>query len=170
MSLAAKSGLIFFIACSALAGFTQDIGYLDLMTPAPRLPTRSPKRSSVSACGGIGGPVTTPDVTVTLVSLDKNIYSLGEEITFEAKVENSGKETIEIPWTPDLAGLEPSDQTEYFSYRSASFVITLTVPDSDHYLSIAGFSYGSTDLPGTIRELRPGQSFIVRSRYERCLR
>jgi hypothetical protein len=139
------------------------MGYLDLTTPAPRMPTRSPKRFSGESCG-IGGPVTSPGATVTLISLDKSTYSLGEKITFELKIENSGKETIEIPWTPDLALLEPSDRTQYFSYRSASFGITLTVPDSDHFLFVLGFSYGSTDLPGTIRQLRPGQSFVVRAR------
>ena len=166
VSFAAKIGLMAsFIACSASAGFAQDIGYLDLTTPAPRMPTRSSKRFSGGPCVGTGdGPVTSPDATITLISLDKSTYSLEEEITFEVKIENSGKETIEIPWTPDLAALEPSDQTEYFSYRSASFVITLTVPDSDHYLFITGFSYGSTDLPGTIRQLRPSQSFVVRAR------
>jgi hypothetical protein len=165
MSFAAKIGLIAsFIASFASVGFSQDIGYLDLTTPAPRMPTRSPKRFS-GGCGGTGdGPATSPNATLTLISLDKNTYSLGEEITFEVKIENSGTDTIEIPWTPDLATLEPSDQTQYFSYRSASFVTILTVPDSGHYLFVSGFSYGSTDAPGTIRDLRPGQSFIVRAR------
>ena len=166
VSFAAKIGLLAsFIASSASAGSAQDIGYLDLTTPAPRMPTSSVMRSSAESCGSIGGPVTSPGATITLINLDKTTYSLGEEITFELKIENSGKETIEIPWTPDLALLgAPSDRTPYFSYHSAAFVITLKVPDSDHFLFISGFSYGSTDLPGTIRELRPGQSFIVRVR------
>jgi hypothetical protein len=152
--------MVFMIARAASAGSAQDIGYLDLTTLAVRLPTRSVKRFSGQGCGGAGGP----DATITLIRLDKNTYSLGEEITFEAKIENSGKDTIEIPWTTDLAALESSVETQYFSYRSASFVTMLTAPDSGHYLSISGFSYGSIDVPGTIRQLRPAQSFTVRAR------
>jgi hypothetical protein len=164
VKFAAKIGLIaYIIGLATSSGFTQEIGYLDLTTPAPRMPIRSAKRFSGESCG-MGAPTTRPDVTITLISLDKSQYSLGEKVTFEAKIENSGKETIQVPWCAELAALEPSDPSQSFSYCSASFGVVLTVPDSNHYLFVSGFSYGSTDLSSSIRELRPGQSFTVRAR------
>jgi hypothetical protein len=100
---------------------------------------------------------------VTLMKLDKDSYSMGEQVTFEVKVENTGKETIEIPWTPDLGDLEPLDPTQSYSYRSAAFVLLFTVPDSGHYIQLARFSYGSPDLPGSIRKLQPGQWLLVKA-------
>ena len=41
-----------------------------------------------------------------LAYLDKTSYSMGEEITFEVKIQNTGREAIEMPWTSHLGDLD----------------------------------------------------------------
>jgi hypothetical protein len=105
-----------------------------------------------------------PEATLTLVSIDKRAYSMGEEVTFEVRVENTSKSSIEIPWTPHLADLEPGDPTRPYTYQNAAVVLDLTDPESHRSFDLFGIFYGSPDVPGTIRELRPSQSVMIRAR------
>jgi hypothetical protein len=146
-----------FAAWTMLA---QDIGYLDLTDPFPRQAVRSARHFEAGTCS----PAASPETTVTLMRLDKDSYAMGEQVTFEVKIENSGKETIEIPWTPHLGDLEPLDAMQSYSYRSAAVVLALTIPESGHYLDLSSFSYGSLDLPGSTRELQPGRWLLVKAR------
>ena len=151
------------IALAALGLFAQDVGYLDLADPALLGRIRSPNGGTGGFCGSSESSGN-PEVTLTLDSLDKRAYSIGEEVTFEIRVENTGKETIEIPWTPGLGELEPGDPTKSYTYRTAAFVLTFTDPGSHRSFSIQGYAYGSKDVPGTIRELRSSQSVLIRAR------
>ena len=151
------------IALAALSLLAQDVGYLDLTDPAPRGRIRSPNGGTGGFCGNSESSGN-PEVTLTLVSLDKRAYSIGEEVSFEVRVENTGKETIEVPWTAGLGELEPSDPTKSYTYRTAAFVLTFIDPGSHRSFSIQGYAYGSKDVPGTIRELRSSQSVLIRAR------
>jgi hypothetical protein len=89
---------------------------------------------------------------------------MGEEVTFEIKIENTGGSNIEIPWTPSLADLEPSDSTLSYSYLDATVYLSLIEPDSHQSLDLFRDFYGSKDLPWTVRELRPKQFIVIRAR------
>jgi hypothetical protein len=136
---------------------------LDLTGPAPRQRVRSPTGGAGGFCGGTEFPKF-PEVTLTLVSLDKPVYSIGEDVTFEVRIENSGHKSIELPWTPDLVTLEPTDATKTCTYLNGVVVLNLTEPDSQRYFSVYGYFYGSDSAPGTIQELRPNQSVVIRAR------
>jgi hypothetical protein len=151
------------IALAASALLAQDVGYLDLTDAVPRQRVRTPNGGAGGFCGSSESSGI-PEVTLTLVSVDKHAYSMGEEVTFEVKVENTGKEKIEISWTPSLGELEPADPTKSYTYRSAAVVLNLTDPGSHRSFSINGYAYGSMDVPGTIRELQLSQSVLVRAR------
>ena len=145
--------------------FAQEAGYLDLTDPVPRQRLRSPNGGLGGyGCAGGGDVSGIPEVTLSLVSVDKRVYSLGEDITFEVKVQNTGKGSVEVPWTPHLADLEPGDPTQSYEYRSAVVVLNLRDPDSERYVGLYGFFYGSAHLPETIRILRPSESFLIRAR------
>jgi|SRR5271169_2798341 len=141
----------------------QEIGYLDLTDPLPRERIRSPHSGS-GGCGGGAGFTASSEATITLVNLDKGWYLMGEDVTFEVKIQNSGKETIEIPWTPHLGDLEPADATEAYSYVAGTVALNFTDPVSEHSFGIYGNFYGSPALPGSIRELPPGQWALIRAR------
>jgi hypothetical protein len=89
---------------------------------------------------------------------------MGEDVTFEVKIQNSGKEKIEIPWTPHLGDLEPADSSRPYTYLHATVVLKFTDPIADRSFGVYADSYGSTDVPGSTRELPPGQSILVRAR------
>jgi hypothetical protein len=81
---------------------------LDLTDPAPRHRIRNPNGGGGGFCegGGVSG-VVIPDLTLTLMSVDKLAYSVDEDVTFEVKAENTSTHSIVIPWTLHLADLEP---------------------------------------------------------------
>jgi hypothetical protein len=97
-----------FLAASVVAA--QEIGWLDLTDLHPRDRIRAPHTVGAE-CGGGSGFTPNNEITITLESLDKASYSLGEEVTYEVKVQNSGKTPIEIPWTPHSSELEPTGST-----------------------------------------------------------
>jgi hypothetical protein len=102
-------------------------------------------------------------VTVTVVSLDKTRYRIGEEVTFEIKVMNSGKETIVVPWTPHLGDLEPADTHSSYKYRVGVVLLLFRDPEGIEF-PIWETLYGSLNVAGTLRVLSPGEWFTVRGR------
>ena len=151
------------VGLATAVAFGQEVGYLDLTGPAPHQRVRSPSGGTGGFCGGTEFPKF-PEVTLILVSLDKTVYSIGEDVTFEVRIENSGQQNIELPWTPDLATLEPNDATETYTYLNGVVVLNLTEPDSQRYFSVYGYFYGSDRASGTIHKLRPRESVVIRAR------
>ncbi len=152
-----------FFATSLVAA--QEVGWLDLTDTHPRDRIRVP-HSVGSECGGGGGFTSNIEITITLVSLDKVSYSLGEEVTYEVKIQNSGKETVEIPWTPHSGDLEPADASKSYTYLHAAISLNFTEPDSNRSFSVYANSYGSSELPGSTRQLLPGEWIFVRARQK----
>jgi hypothetical protein len=152
-----------FVAASFVVA--QEIGWLDLTDLHPRDRNRAPHGGS-SECGGGTGFSPDNEITIALVSLDKASYSLGEEVTYEVKVRNSGKEPVEIPWTPHSADLEPTDSSESYTFLHAAVSLSFTDPDSNRSFSIYAHSYGSSEMPGSTRKLLPGEWIFVRARQK----
>jgi len=144
---------------------SQETGWLDLTDLHPRERIRAPHGGSAE-CGGGSGFEPSLETSITLVYLDKTSYSIGEEVTYEVKIENTGKEPIEIPWTPHLGDLEPADSSQSYTYLDAAISLDFTEPNSNRRFSIYSFSYGSSDLAGTTRKLLPGQWIFVRARQK----
>jgi len=127
----------------------REIGYIDLTDPPFRESSRHPR---TEAGGCADGDSVVRQVTVTLQALDKTIYRFGEEITFEIGIQNTGKEVILVPWTPDLADLEPTDPKANYKYLIG--VVILVFKDfKDRIFSLSESLYGSPNIPGTIRDL-----------------
>jgi hypothetical protein len=154
-------GVVFLVASATLA---QGIGWLDLTDLHPRERIRSPHTIS-GGCGG-GGFEPALSASITLTYLDKISYSVGEEVTYEVKILNTGKEPIEIPWTPHLGDLEPVDPSQSYTYLNAAILLDFTEPVSNRSFSLYAISYGSLNVAGTTRKLLPGESVFVRARQE----
>jgi len=82
------------------------------------------------------------------------------------KIQNTGKEPIEIPWTPHLGDLEPADSSQSCTYLAAAVSLDFTEPISNRWFFIYANSYGSSNVAGTTRKLLPGESVFVRARRE----
>jgi len=129
---------------------------------------RERSRQTRTMGGGCSGsPHGMPDsrsrVTVTVVSLDKTRYRIGEEVTFEITVTNSGKKTIVVPWTPHLGDLELADTRSSYKYRVGVVLLLFRDPEGVQF-PIWESLYGSLNVAGTLRELSPGEWFTVRGR------
>jgi uncharacterized repeat protein (TIGR01451 family) len=149
----------------ARTAFTQEIGWLDLTDLHPRERIRSPHAVG-GECGGSASFDSSPSVDVTLMYLDKTSYSLGEEVTYEVKIQNTGKVPIEIPWTVHLGDLEPADPSEAYTYLHATVSLDFVEADSNRSFSIYANSYGAANIAGTTRKLLPGESAFVRARQK----
>ena len=156
-----------FLASAAVLGSlwaaAQESNYLDLTDPLPRERVRPPQLMG-GECSGGSRSNADPEATVTLVSLDKSSYVMGEEVTFEVKVQNTGKENIEIPWAAHSADIEPSDATETYSYLNGMFYLNFKDPISERSFGIFRNSYGSASVPVSLRTLKPGEWVSVRVR------
>jgi len=150
-------------ATSLVAG--QEIGRLDLADTHPRDRIRAPHGVG-SVCGGGSGFTPNIEISVAVVSLDKASYSLGEEVAYEVKIQNSGKEPIEIPWTPHLGDLEPTESSQSYTFLHGAVSLTFTEADSNRSFSIYANSYGSSEIPGSLRKLLPGEWIFVRARQK----
>jgi hypothetical protein len=137
----------------------QQIGYLDLTTAtgAPRV--REPEGVGGGSCGG-SDHTYYPEVLVQLEWLDDTKYTLGETVKFEVKIQNVGRIPITVPWSANLADLEPKDSAISYTYRKAT--VSLEFGQVPRELSIFASFYGSLDNPTTLRELQPGEWFLVR--------
>jgi hypothetical protein len=161
-SLATASGLL-LLFLSAIAIPVQDVGYIDLTDNIFRESTRT-VRGGGGSCGGSSHSQKSEfEVTVTLVSLDKSRYQLGEEATFEIKILNSGKRTIVVPWTPHLGDLEPVDSQIPYKYRLGTVELLFNDPEGKEF-SVLESLYGVQSVAGSLRELRPDQWYTVRGR------
>lgn len=155
--------VIIFLWLSPLPVRAQEIGYVDLTDNNFRERSR-PTRTFGGGCSGSDhGAPSRAEVTATVVSLDQMRYRIGDEVTFEIKVLNSGKENIVVPWTPHLGDLELAITRRSYKYRVG--VVLLVFRDVEgHELSISESLYGSPDVPGTLRQLSPGEWFTIKGR------
>ena len=160
--MAQVAGAAFLVASATIA---QETGWLDLTDLHPRERMRTPHAGS-GQCGGGAGFEPSLETNITLVYLDKASYSIGEEVTYEVKIKNTGKEPLEIPWTPHLGDLEPAESSQPYTYLHAAISLNFTEPDSNRSFSIYANSYGSSDVAGTTRKLLPGQWIFVRARQK----
>jgi hypothetical protein len=153
-------GAAFLVASATIA---QETSWLDLTDLHPRERIRTPHTLSGQYGGGAGFEPTL-ETNITLVFLGKTSYSIGEEVTYEVKIKNTGKEPIEIPWTSHRGDLKPAESSQPYTYLHAAISLNFAEPDSNRSFSIYANSYGSSDVAGTTRKLLPGQWILVRAR------
>lgn len=138
----------------------QEVGSLDITTVIPKERIHQPEGEGGGSCGS-AEHVYYPEVLVRLISLDNTHYGLGESVTFEVKIQNVGKEPIILPWSPELANLEPQEQFASYSYRQGTISLDFRV--RDRQFSIFSHLYGSPAVLGSMKEVLPGQWVMVRA-------
>jgi len=135
----------------------------ELRRPAAR-PGDSTKRRGmiqpVNSCDPV--PKDAPSVRTTLVWLDRNEHSQGDEVKFEVRFFNAGNVPLKIPFSPHLADLQPQDPSRKFAYSqmSVGLDITGTVGNTSYIATAGGGSvalYGHETHPETMLTLRPGE-------------
>jgi hypothetical protein len=155
---------LFLLTASFVAtAFAQQIGYLDLTATTAKERVREPKGARGFSCGRADHTYY-PEIMVQLLWLDSVRYTLGEEVTFEVKIQNIGREPITVPWAANLADFEPHDPAASYSYLEGT--ISLGFAKGKQEFFIFANSYGSPEVAGTLRQLRPEEWVVVRGRSQ----
>jgi hypothetical protein len=170
-------GVVLFIALVAPGVLkAQEVKYIDISSVVPRMELRrppAPQRECKQGtnCIGVGsgsggGSVTdgAPDqrdphaLGIYLLRVTPTEINPAEPFQVEFKILNTGTVPIELPVSPDLADLQPGDESATFNYSSLALVVRGEVepwrPDAP-----LGFVelFGSANQPETMVVLRPGE-------------
>jgi hypothetical protein len=157
---------ILIVASATIPGTcsAQEVASLDLTKVAARVDLRRPAATSDMPAGYSGAQSArycgsaqkTGALHTSLVSLDRADYQVGEEARFEVTIQNVGSEPTQIPFSPHLADLQPSDPAEKFAYFQLEIALWIA---GDGWSSTTGGAilYGSDNLAHTLLTLQPGE-------------
>ena len=166
--------LPFFLLVAGSA-LSQEIRYIDLTTVKQRTELRYPpappvncEEGVVCSDGGYGGVSVgdgVPDwrdphsLGVELLRVSPADVDPAEPFEAEFRVLNTGCAPINIPVSPHLSDLQPSDASLDFSYFSLALVAQVPAEPEGPDVSSLGFVelYGSPDRDGTMVVLKPGE-------------
>jgi hypothetical protein len=145
----------------------QEVAFLDLTKVEARVGLRRPEATSPVSGGHSGTEQTTScldpahqsgTLHTSLLSLDGTHYKAGDEPRFEITVENTGSAPIRIPFSPNLADLQPKDPAQKFAYSALH--IDLWIEADGHWgMNTGGHAilYGTDDHADTMLILNPGE-------------
>jgi hypothetical protein len=155
----------------------QEIRYIELSYAEQRTQLRHPPPQGYCSdwtCGGSGGGSVVdaapekPDrgaLAVYLLRVSPTEIDPREPFEAEFKIVNAGPVGIELPVSPHLSDLQPSDESLDFHYFSLTLFARIQPeaqgPDvgGDGYIAL----YGSSEHEGSMLELRPGESIRVKA-------
>jgi hypothetical protein len=156
----------------------QEVRYIDLIGVRQRTDLRRPPAPPCKAgvCTGFGSGVSildgAPDfrdpraLTVQILSAAPDPIDPEQPIEVEFRVSNSGSVPLELPVSPHLSDLQPSDESRTFNYMSLALAVNVIVGDPQiPPISNAGFVqlYGSAEDVRTLLVLNPGEWIRVRA-------
>lgn len=167
----------------------QEIKFVDLTVVEQRKELRHPPApppqcdvdGHCAVGGGIGGASVgcgAPDrrdphaLAVTLVSVRGTEIDPAQPFEAEFRVLNSGRAPIDLPGSPHLSDLQPSDESSPFSYFGLAVTITVEREPRESDRGSIGFVqlYGSPDHDGTMMTLKPGEWIRVKANVSLQLR
>jgi hypothetical protein len=162
---AVKKLLLFalFLSPVAVSSTSQEAGYKDLVDIELREAKEPFDGGSGSCGGGSHEPPPTTLLEVTLLSVDKSRYAMGDDVEFVAKLTNAGNEPVLLPWDPHMADFEEKAAGDDYRYIDISLLLKLSGGQEKELM--AGWSlFGSPDLAGSLLELQPGSWVQVRAK------
>ena len=156
------------ILVTALWGDTaaQEVGFIDLTQITPRTDLRRPAPTSATSgtvnstnenhgCTNIGQAVGA--LRTTLVALDRAHYQFDDEPVFEARIENVGSQSLQIPISPYLADLQPADPGQKFEFSQLSVALWIGGKQWNSNMGGDASVYGADSHPETLVSLRTGE-------------
>jgi hypothetical protein len=159
-------GLLLALAGSVAPLPAQRATILDFTTTSAKPRKHPPKPFPAGTMlGGRPGGMTDGKLIVSLVSTDKNEYSLGEEINYTLEVRTRGEETVKFPTVTNVADLEPDNPDLDFNYKATEIWLGLIEDSKERWLHVPLLRlYDSDDMPWSQIELKPGMSIEIRGR------
>ncbi|HKW62609.1 MAG TPA: hypothetical protein VJN89_08705 [Candidatus Acidoferrum sp.] len=155
--------LTLFLSPVAAPSSSQEVGYKDLVGMALREAQELYAGGTGSCSGGSHQPPPTTLLDITLLSVDKSAYVMGDDIESLVRISNAGKEPVLLPWDPHMADFEERADGGDYRYVEISMLLELSVGENKEL--IAGWSLsGSQDVAGSLLELQPGGWVQVRAK------
>jgi hypothetical protein len=144
----------------------QRISVLDFTATVPKARKRVPKPfpPGMKLGGVAAGILGEATLIVSMVSLDREAYSMGDEIVYTLDVRNVSAEPIKIPTRFNLADLEPDDPSADFQYAPMEIWLGLRESEERNMGVLLLTLYGSDDMPWTQLEIKPGEWVEIRSK------
>jgi hypothetical protein len=171
--------LTLIVAASCATGIAQEVAYLDLTDVTPRTELRHPpappsKCNSDHVCTGTGGGSGSVSVAcggdtdkthalqTSLQWMDRIEYLDGDRAQIEVQIQNVGESPIEIPWSPHLSDLQPSDETARF--QADNLLVGLFLHWGEGNSESLGwiYLYGVPSRKDTMLTLLPGEWARIR--------
>lgn len=175
LTLVFRSTLLLLMLSSPCWAGAQEVKFIDLSSVRQRTELRHPPAPAVScpegaSCtgsgwGGVGVGDGAPDwrdphaLGVWLVRVTPTDIDPLEPFEAEFQVRNTGAAAIEIPVSPHLSDLQPSDDSLAFTYLSLSLVVTGERASALGFVSL----YGTQACKGSVLLLRPGDWIRVKA-------
>lgn len=158
-----------FVAIFCLSWFLipevkgQNNDFLDLTKVRPP----SEKKVSRTIGGGVSGSNDTRSpklpLQITLISLNKHSYEMGEEMIYNVVIRNVGRDVVVIPWSPDRDQIKPEEMTYPPRYVDAILSLVITDEVLGEQMIYGPSLYGSEHVPSSLKKLRPGQAVRIRA-------
>ncbi len=171
--------LISLLLLTAVLAPSQQVKSIDLTNVVQRSELRYPPDPTLNDGTGVGGGYGglmlvegAPDfrdphaLGVYLESVSPHEIDPKQRFEAEFKVLNTGLAPIELPVSPHLSDLQPSDESRTFEYLSIELLLSLmnADPQGPQIQSAAGIElYGSNDHEGTVLTLKPGEWIRVKA-------
>jgi len=91
-------------------------------------------------------------------SLDRQRYMAEDWLTFEVTIKNVGSMPLTIPFSPDLADLQPEDAAQKFGYSALQLSLFAAAGNDPHIVGLAIVRlYGNQNHANTMVTLSPGE-------------
>ena len=157
-------------AARVLAG--QEAGYKDLSREEPN-PLRHLKAHTDPSCGNVGGGSASSSVgdppawyplKLSIDDLGVGTLTLGTEFTAMVRVQNVGKESVQLPWLLDPQLFERPDQEGKYEYFDVSLLLTISQGKSSSHFLVPVRLYGSKSNPDSLVEVKPSEWLQLRTK------
>jgi hypothetical protein len=108
------------------------------------------------------------EITLELIRLSAEKAPVGGELGADVRLLNSGKQSIQIPWSIDSNVVTDGQSPSHREWEGGSFEILLRgQPDHDVLLESLTYPlYGSKFSPGSLLTLQPGQSVVAAIKFK----
>jgi hypothetical protein len=109
-----------------------------------------------------------PEITLELIRVSAEKAPVGSELGADVRLLNSGKQSIQIPWSIDPKTVTDGQGPNHREWEAGSFEILLRGQlDNDVLLeSLASSLYGSKFSPGSLLTLKPGESVVATIKFK----
>lgn len=167
---------------TAVLAHSQEVKSIDLTNVVQRTELRYPPDPTLNDATGFGGGYGglmilegAPDfrdpheLGVHIENISPHEIDPKQPFEVEFKVLNTGLASIEVPISPHLSDLQPSDESRAFEYLSIELLLSLmnADPQGPQIQSETGIElYGSEDHEGTVLTLKPGEWIRVKAKVK----